>query len=108
AEGHSETARLLQVSALADELEAHLCAELDFTEEAWNAELIADALTEFPDLVVPHVVRPLVTERVLVLERIRGAKVAPGHGLPPERARELAHEFFRAYVYQVCVRGVYH
>src|SRR5207253_2613307 len=52
--------------------------------------------------------RPLVTQRALVLERIHGQKVAPGHGLPPERARELANEFFRAYVHQVCVRGVYH
>jgi len=36
----SETARLLQIEALVDELELHLRAELDFTEEAYNAELI--------------------------------------------------------------------
>src|SRR2546421_4601566 len=33
----SETAQLLQVDALADELEVHLRAELDFVEEANNA-----------------------------------------------------------------------
>src|SRR5205823_4189575 len=37
-ERHSETARLLQLDALADELEAHLLAELNLVEEASNAE----------------------------------------------------------------------
>ena len=44
----------------------------------------------------------------MVLGRVRGEKVAAGHGLPEERARELARSFFRAYIHQVCVRGVYH
>jgi predicted unusual protein kinase regulating ubiquinone biosynthesis (AarF/ABC1/UbiB family) len=49
-----------------------------------------------------------VTERALVLELIPGAKVEAEHGLAPERAAELAREFFRAYVFQVVVEGVYH
>ncbi len=53
-------------------------------------------------------IRPYVTERVLVLERISGVKVEAGHGVEPERAAELAREFFRAYVFQVVVEGVYH
>jgi ubiquinone biosynthesis protein len=40
-ESRSERAQLLQARALADELEVHLRAELDFVEEANNAELIA-------------------------------------------------------------------
>lgn len=104
----SETAELLQLEAIADELEVHLRAELDFVEEAHNAELIASIVERFPSLVVPAVVRPLVTERVLVLDWIEGEKVAPDHGLDPERASELAREFFRAYVFQVVVEGVYH
>ena len=108
AEGRSRTARLLQLEALADELEAHLLDELDFREEATNAEVIARHLAEVDDLVVPAVIRPYVTERVLVLERIHGAKVAAGHGLEPERAASLARTFFRAYVRQVTVHGIYH
>src|SRR5207248_11652859 len=53
-------------------------------------------------------IRPRVTERVLVLERIHGRKVSPDHGLPQERASQLARTFFRAYVHQVTVAGVYH
>src|SRR5205807_8377453 len=56
----------------------------------------------------PAVVRPYVTERVLVLERVHGEKLTPGHGLDPERAAALARTFFRAYVRQVAVEGVYH
>jgi ubiquinone biosynthesis protein len=107
-EGHSSTAQLLQLRALADELEVHLRAELDLVEEAHNAEVIARLVAGYESLVVPQVVRPYVTEEVLVLERIDGAKVGRDHGLPPKRASELARELFLAYVHQVTVEGVYH
>jgi len=106
--GHSETAQLLQVEALADELEVHLRAELDFVEEAYNAELIGGIVSKYDRLVVPKVIRPHVTERVLVLEAIGGRKVGPDHALAPELAAELARQFFSAYVFQVVVEGVYH
>ncbi|MEN3342098.1 MAG: ubiquinone biosynthesis protein [Actinomycetota bacterium] len=108
AAGRSETAQLLQVEALADELEVHLNAELDFTEEAHNTELIGRLIADYEKLVVPKVVHPYVTERVLVLEAIAGRKVAPDHALAPELAAELARQFFSAYVFQIVVEGVYH
>src|SRR5204862_1464356 len=69
---HSETAQLLQLRALAEELEYHLRGELDFVEEASNTELIAQLVEDYNDLIVPQVIRPHVTEQVLVLERIHG------------------------------------
>ena len=105
---HSESARRVQLEELADELEIHLRAELDFVEEAHNAELVRKLVEPFERLVVPRVIRPYVTERSLVLERISGVKVVAGHGVEPERAAGLAREFFRAYVFQVVVEGVYH
>ena len=108
AEEHSAAARLLQLEPLVDELEAHLSAELDLVQEASNTELIRSIVAEDDHLVVPEVVRPWVTERVLVLERIHGQKVEQGHGLDRERAAELAQAFFHAYVRQVTVWGVYH
>jgi len=45
AEGRSDTAKLLQLRAVVDELDQHLHAELDFIEEAHNAELIAQVTT---------------------------------------------------------------
>ena len=83
AEGRSETARLLQLQALADELESHLAAELDFREEAHGAELIARIVADYEHLVVPDVIHPYVTERVLVQERIEGDKVTGRAGSRP-------------------------
>jgi predicted unusual protein kinase regulating ubiquinone biosynthesis (AarF/ABC1/UbiB family) len=105
---HSESAQRIQLEELADELELNLRGELDFLEEAHNTELVRGLVERFGGLVAPRVIRPYVTERALVLELIAGRKVAPGHGLAPERAAELAREFFRAYIFQVVVEGVYH
>jgi ubiquinone biosynthesis protein len=105
---HSESAQRVQLEELADELEVHLRAELDFLEEAHNTELVRKLVEQFDGLVVPRVIRPYVTERALVLEWIAGSKVEADHGLAPERAALLAREFFRAYVFQVVVEGVYH
>jgi predicted unusual protein kinase regulating ubiquinone biosynthesis (AarF/ABC1/UbiB family) len=104
----SETGRLLQLDALSDELEVHLRQELDFVEEAHNTELIASLVEQYDRIVVPQVIRPYVTERVLVLEWIDGEKVHSRHGLAPQVAKELAQQFFSAYVRQVVVEGVYH
>jgi ubiquinone biosynthesis protein len=106
--GHSEAARRVQLEELAEELEVHLRAELDFIEEAHNTELVRSLVESYEGLVVPRVIRPYVTERVVVLERISGVKVEAAHGLEPQRASLLAHEFFRSYVFQVVVEGVYH
>ncbi|HKU55965.1 MAG TPA: AarF/UbiB family protein [Gaiellaceae bacterium] len=105
---HSVAAQRIQLEELADELEIHLRGELDFVEEAHNTELVGRLVERFDGLTVPRAIRPYVTERALVLERIAGTKVEAGHGLDPERAAELAREFFRAYVFQVVVEGVYH
>src|SRR3954452_9635208 len=107
-EEHSETAQMLQLVALADELDVHLRAELDFEEEAYNTELIAEHVARYEGLVVPKVIRPHVSERVLVLEEIPGRKVTEEHGLDSERAAELARMLFQAYVHQVTIEGVYH
>ncbi|HEV2902246.1 MAG TPA: AarF/UbiB family protein [Gaiellaceae bacterium] len=107
-ERRSGRAQILQLSALAEEVDVHLRAELDFTEEANNTELVGSFLEGHPDLLVPKVVHPYVTEEVLVLEHIEGRKVAGDRGLDDERAAYLAREFFRAYVRQVAAEGVYH
>jgi ubiquinone biosynthesis protein len=109
AEKHSSTARLLQLNALADELEQHLRGELNFVEEAHNAELIAAVIAEYRDeLFVPDMIHPYITERVLVMERVHGGKVDDQHRLDPDRALELAQTFFRAYIRQVTVKGIFH
>jgi ubiquinone biosynthesis protein len=109
AEKRSGTARLLQLTALTDELEQHLHSELDFVEEAHNSQLIADVIESYRDeLFVPAVIHPYVTPEVLVMERVEGVKVEDDPDVGPERAAVLARSFFRAYIRQVTVAGVYH
>jgi ubiquinone biosynthesis protein len=108
AEGRSQRARLLQLKALADELEAHLTSELNFVEEAYGSELIANIVGEHEQLLVPDVIHPYVTERMLVLERVTAVRVTEQHGLDRERAAALARQLFGAYVEQITVHGVYH
>ena len=107
-EGRSETAQLLQVRALADELEVHLRGELNLVEERSNTEIVARLVADNESLAVPQVIQPYATEQVLVLERLQGRKVDADHGLAPEHARKLARELFRTYVRQVTIEGVYH
>src|SRR5207253_9778072 len=97
-ERRSETARAVQADALAEELEVHLRGELDLAEEAHNTELIASLAEDEELITVPQVIRPYVTERVLVLEKLAGEKISTDHGLAAERAAELAERFFRFYV----------
>ena len=103
----SEAAQRVQLEELAEELEIHLLDELDFVEEAHNTELVRRLVEPFDGLVVPRVIQPYVTERALLLELIEGRKVEAGNGLEPARGA-LAREFFRSYVFQVVVEGVYH
>jgi ubiquinone biosynthesis protein len=107
-ERRSETARLLQLTALAEDVAEHLRAELDFTEEAYNTELVGSLVENRQQLRVPEVIHPYVTEEVLVLEHIEGRKITADHGLERDHAKGLAREFFRAYVDQVASHGVYH
>jgi ubiquinone biosynthesis protein len=108
AEGRSETARLLQLRALAEELESHLTTELNFLEEAHGSELIARIVAEHEHLVVPDVIHPYVTERVLVQGRVYGERVSAANAVDPQRGKTLARELFRAYVQQITAHGVYH
>ena len=106
---HSETAQLLQLEELADELEVHLRAELDFVEEAHNTELIAAARRG-----VRRARRaasdPAVRDRARARARVhrgregRGGARARRRSAPPSSRAQ----FFRAYVLQVVVEGVYH
>ena len=55
-----------------NELATMLRRELDYLQEIEQAEIYRDALTPWPDLVVPRFVRALCTPRLLTMERLRG------------------------------------
>lgn len=76
-----EAARAYDLPGLAEEFAQTLRAELDYLQEARNAERFATNLAEEPGIHIPRVYGELTTSRVLVLERLRGLKIDDLAGL---------------------------
>ncbi|HTK56832.1 MAG TPA: AarF/UbiB family protein [Gemmatimonadales bacterium] len=63
------------LGAIVSEFAKRIGGELDFREEARQATIIKQNLSPYPQVVIPEVVTPLVTRRVLVLEYIEGTRI---------------------------------
>jgi len=72
---HSKTAARYDVVELADELVRTLRAQLDYLQEARNAERFSANFERDPLVQIPRVFADLTTSRVITLERIRGMKI---------------------------------
>ncbi|HWC38139.1 MAG TPA: AarF/ABC1/UbiB kinase family protein [Acidimicrobiales bacterium] len=70
-----EEAARWDVVGLSEELGRSLRAELDYLQEAANAERFAANFANEPGVEIPRVFRDLSTSRVITLERLRGMKV---------------------------------
>jgi len=70
--GIALTGKTLDGRAYYDELRSSLLRELDYVQEAAQADAYRDAARRFPELVVPAVVRHFSSRRVLTLERLHG------------------------------------
>jgi predicted unusual protein kinase regulating ubiquinone biosynthesis (AarF/ABC1/UbiB family) len=92
------------------EFERVLRQELDYVQEAANAQVIRENFAGVPGVYIPMAYPELTTRRVLVMERISGIKISDIAAL--ERAgvdrAELAHRFYRAYLKQWFLDGVFH
>jgi predicted unusual protein kinase regulating ubiquinone biosynthesis (AarF/ABC1/UbiB family) len=92
------------------EFERVLRQELDYVQEAQNALDMRENFTDVPGVYIPIPYTELVTRRVLVMERISGIKISDVAAL--ERAgvdrAELAHRFYRAYLKQWFLDGIFH
>lgn len=63
------------ITTIVREFAKRIADEMDFREEARNAALIRANFAHDPRIVVPEVVEPLTTRRVLVLEYMEGTKI---------------------------------
>jgi ubiquinone biosynthesis protein len=72
---HSKAAARHDVVALADEFVRALRTQLDYLQEARNAERFAANFADDPWVRIPRVFSDLATSRVITLERIRGMKI---------------------------------
>jgi predicted unusual protein kinase regulating ubiquinone biosynthesis (AarF/ABC1/UbiB family) len=95
---------------LIDELGQYVPLELDFENEASNAEKIAAYFEDRPDVAIPQIHWRYTTRRVLVMEYMDGIKITDlarlrEAGIDVERVAELLVETFCE---QILVRGLFH
>jgi predicted unusual protein kinase regulating ubiquinone biosynthesis (AarF/ABC1/UbiB family) len=100
----------IRLRPIVDYLRWTLPLELDFVKEAGSIADLRGALADREDVVVPGVIEGLTTERLLVMEYLKGVKVTDVEGL--KRAsmepREVAVLLNDAYAEQLFARGVLH
>jgi predicted unusual protein kinase regulating ubiquinone biosynthesis (AarF/ABC1/UbiB family) len=109
-DGHTELGRRYEFQKMLDEFRRSLLRELDYRQEARNLTALERNLAKFERIVVPAPVDSYTTERVLVMDYVRGRKIT---AITPLAKLEidgtaLAEELFRAYLQQVLVDEFFH
>jgi predicted unusual protein kinase regulating ubiquinone biosynthesis (AarF/ABC1/UbiB family) len=102
--------RDFELMPLIDELRTHVPRELDFVNEARNAERVSGFFAHRDDMSVPRVHWEHTTRRVLVMDFVDGVKITDLEGLERAglEARAVAHLLVEAYCEQVMVHGFFH
>jgi predicted unusual protein kinase regulating ubiquinone biosynthesis (AarF/ABC1/UbiB family) len=95
---------------LLDELGEYLPRELDFQNEARNAETVAAFFAGRDDVIVPRIHHALTTRRVLVMEYMPGIKITDvdalrAAGVDPNRVTQTLVE---AFCRQILTHGFFH
>ena len=93
-----------------DEFRAHIFEELDYEQEARNAEVFQRNFARWKEVYVPRMYHLFSTGRVIVMEFIEGQKITDGEQLkaaghdPPAMVKLLA----RTYLKQLLEDGFFH
>jgi len=98
------------VPALLKEFSITLYEEIDYEQEAENAETFYENFVDDPDVHVPRVVRPLSTRRVLTLEDVYAIKITDYEDITAagiDRA-EVAERLLDTYLQQIFEDGFVH
>jgi ubiquinone biosynthesis protein len=96
--------------ALVDEFARSIRQELDYTVEARNAERFRRDFAGDERVVVPRVIRPYSTGRVLTLEYLEGTQVRDldTSVRTPEQNRDLAYRMTDAWMAMIFRHGFFH
>ncbi|HEY6844447.1 MAG TPA: AarF/UbiB family protein, partial [Thermoanaerobaculia bacterium] len=109
-EEHSEVARKLNLTGAIEQAKITLENELNYVQEARNADILRRNLAEFPLIYIPTVIHDMTTSKVLTTEFVRGRKVSkltPLQMIDHDYA-QLAAVVTEAYLKQICVDGFWH
>jgi ubiquinone biosynthesis protein len=109
-ERHIPESRFFNPTGIVQEFSRTVRKELDFTEEARNCAKFARNFTDVPGVHIPMVFTEHFTEKVLVMERIKGARVDEVGEIDVmglDRA-ELAREIVDTYLKMILEDGFFH
>jgi predicted unusual protein kinase regulating ubiquinone biosynthesis (AarF/ABC1/UbiB family) len=109
-DSHTEMGKRYDFAQMLSEFRKSLLRELDYRDEAGHLIEFGENLRDFDLLVIPRPVEDFTSSRVLTMDYIHGKKITALH---PIRRLEingtrLAEQFFRAYLQQILVDGVFH
>lgn len=109
-EAHADVARKLNLVGAIEQAKLTMYSELNYLQEARNAEILRENLASFPQIYIPQVIQDLSTSRVLTTELVHGRKVSKltPLALIEGNHAELAGVVTQAYLKQICVDGFWH
>ncbi|MEA2462795.1 MAG: hypothetical protein QOJ98_542 [Acidobacteriota bacterium] len=109
-EKHTDIGRKMNLVAAIDQAKLVMFSELNYLQEARNADTLRNNLAQFPQIYIPEVVDDYTSPRVLTTELVRGKKVSKltPLSLVEGNYAELAGVLTQAYLKQICVDGVWH
>jgi predicted unusual protein kinase regulating ubiquinone biosynthesis (AarF/ABC1/UbiB family)/nucleotide-binding universal stress UspA family protein len=98
--------RFIDMPSVFEHLSVSLNRELDFRQEALNAERLRGAIADFPRLAVPRIHADYSTARLLVMQDVAGVSALdiPAGPLRKETAAQLIESFCK----QILVDGFFH
>ncbi|MFO7634911.1 MAG: AarF/UbiB family protein [Caldilinea sp.] len=110
AEQRFDWARHADMNGIMNEYADNILLELDYTNEAFNGQLLAENMRLFPTIHVPMIYGQVSTRRVLTQEFVRGVKITNTQAIDAAALdrRELATTFMHAIVKQVLYDGFFH
>jgi predicted unusual protein kinase regulating ubiquinone biosynthesis (AarF/ABC1/UbiB family) len=102
--------RRANVDALVEEFARVIRAELDYEQEAHNAEAFDKNFSSDTGVRVPKVYKGLTTRRVIVLKNVEDIKITDYDGLEAAGVsrKQVARKLFETYLQQVFVHGFFH
>jgi ubiquinone biosynthesis protein len=102
--------RFFNPRGIVEEFSRTIRKELNFAEEARNCERFRKNFQDSPDIYIPKVYGEFVTEKVLVMEKIRGVRIDDTAGIESmglDRSH-LAKKGVNAYFKQILEDGFFH
>ncbi len=107
---YSAVKKRADVMALHEEFARVLRRELDYIQEANNAERFRENFEGVQGIYVPYPIKEATTRRVLVMERISGIKITDREALKEAGidSHELADRLNQTYLKQLFIDGFFH